>query len=86
MKLAVGAADVRIAIHPAQRATLTAALPALRAEWPLLKHVELIEDAALGPGGCRIHTRGGLIDADLDTQLDRVIEDLLPKGTMASAE
>ena len=78
MKLAVQAADVRIAAHPSQRATLDAALPALRMEWPALRHVEWVDDAALAPGGCRIFTRGGRVDADLDSQLDRVIEELLP--------
>jgi flagellar assembly protein FliH len=78
MKLAVGAADVRIALHPSQRSTLAEALPQLRTEWPTLKHVELVEDAAVSPGGCRVSTRGGLVDADLDSQLDRVIADLLP--------
>jgi flagellar assembly protein FliH len=78
MKLVAHAADVRIAIHPDQKAVLDAALPALRLAWPELKHVELIDDAALAPGGCRIFTARGSIDADLGAQLDRVINDLLP--------
>ncbi len=49
MKLAVGAADVRVAIHPSQRATLAEALPRLRINWPALKHIELVDDAALAP-------------------------------------
>jgi flagellar assembly protein FliH len=82
MKLAVGAADVRIALHPSQRAILSEALTRLRSEWPTLKHIELIDDAAVSPGGCRVFTRGGLVDADLDSQLDRVIADLLPAETV----
>ena len=78
MKLAVWASDVRVAIHPRQRTTLEAALPALRSEWPALKHLELVEDESLAEGGCRVFTRGGSIDADLSTQLDRVIAELLP--------
>jgi flagellar assembly protein FliH len=79
MKLAVGAADVRVAIHPSQRATLTQVLPQLRTDWPALKHIELVDDAGISPGGCRVFTRGGVVDADLDTQLNRVINDLLPE-------
>jgi flagellar assembly protein FliH len=78
MRLVVHAADVRIAIHPDQRRTLDDALPRLRLEWPGLEHVELVDDPALAPGGCRIFTRGGRVDADLDGQLDRVIAELLP--------
>src|SRR5436190_303461 len=54
MKLAVHASDVRIAINPAQRATLNDALPTLKLQWPALEHVELIDDAQVAPGGCRI--------------------------------
>jgi flagellar assembly protein FliH len=80
MRLVVHAADVQIAVHPAQRNTLEAALPRLRIEWPSLKHVDLVDDPTLAPGGCRIFARGGQVDADLDTQLDRVIADLLPEA------
>jgi flagellar assembly protein FliH len=80
MRLVIHAADVQIAVHPDQRATLVAALPHLRTEWPSLKHVDLVDDPTLSPGGCRIFARGGQVDADLDTQLDRVIADLLPDG------
>ena len=78
MRLVVSTTDVRIAIHPDQRQVLEAALPQLRLEWPSLRHVELADDTNLAPGGCRIFTRGGRIDGDLDGQLDRVIAELLP--------
>ena len=78
MKLVCHAADVRIAIHPTQKQTLDDALPRLRMAWPQLKHVEVIADASLAPGGCRIFTARGQIDGNLDTQLDRVIGELLP--------
>jgi len=29
-------------------------------------------------GGCRIYSRQGQVDADLDVQLERVVSDLLP--------
>jgi flagellar assembly protein FliH len=78
MKLVAHAADVRIAIHPDQKGVLEAALPQLRLAWPDMAHVELIDDATLAPGGCRIFTARGSIDADLDAQLDRIVNDLLP--------
>jgi flagellar biosynthesis/type III secretory pathway protein FliH len=46
--------------------------------WPSLKHVELIDDPAVAPGGCRILTRHGEVDAEIEGQLDRVIAELLP--------
>jgi len=80
VKLVVKSADVRIAIHPAQRKTLDATLPQLQTQWPNLTHVQVTEDAALHPGGCRIFTAQGQIDADLDAQLDRVAAELLPSS------
>ena len=78
MKLVVQQVDLRIAIHPSQRKTLDVALPALGLKWPSLKHVEIVEEPEIAPGGCRVSTRHGSIDADLDVQLDRVAADLLP--------
>lgn len=79
MRLVVHAADVKVAINPAQRATLDAALPVLRLDLPRLGHVELVDDASVEPGGCRVYAGGGQVDATLDEQLDRVVADLLPR-------
>lgn len=78
MKLVVHSADLRIAIHPAQQSTLTDALPKLGIEWPSLEHAAIVEDSTLHPGGIRIFTRQGRVEADIDDQLDRVIAEVLP--------
>ena len=78
MKFVCHAADVRVAIHPKQKQVLEDALPRLRMAWPQLKHLEIIPDASIAPGGCRIFTARGQVDGDLDAQLDRVINELLP--------
>jgi flagellar assembly protein FliH len=80
MKLAVHAIDVRIVINPAQRKTVSDELPKLQLIWPNLNHVELVDDPTIAVGGCRILTRNGEIDADIERQLDRVIDDLLPSA------
>jgi flagellar biosynthesis/type III secretory pathway protein FliH len=53
-------------------------LPRIGAQWPNLKHVELIADGTLVPGGCRVYTGGGVIDADLELQLERIARELVP--------
>ena len=68
-----------VAVHPSQFKTLQDELPHLRLAWPQLKHVELVEDSSIAPGGARIFTSHGSIDGDLDAQLDHVIADLLPQ-------
>jgi flagellar biosynthesis/type III secretory pathway protein FliH len=79
MKLVAHASDLRIAIHPSQKATLDAEMPRLRLQFPSLQHVELVTDETLAPGGCRIFTTQGQIDASLDQQIDRIVNDLLPQ-------
>lgn len=85
IKLVVQQSDLRIAIHPAQRQTLDQTLPKLSLKFPSLKHVEIVEDAEIAPGGCRISTRQGIVDADLGVQLDRIVHDLLPLPQEQSA-
>ncbi len=81
MKLVVHASDLRVAIHPTQRATLDDAMPVLRVSWPALEHAAIVDDATLAPGGVRVFTRQGRVDADIDGQLDRVVGELLPVPT-----
>jgi flagellar assembly protein FliH len=78
LKLVSHSSDVRIAIHPKNKTTLKEVLPRLKTQWPALEHVELVEDAMLAPGGCRIYTTQGEVDGDLDGQINRVVADLVP--------
>jgi flagellar assembly protein FliH len=83
MRLVVHSTDIKIAVHPSQKQSLTETLPQLRMQWPNVTHVELVEDPKLAPGGCRIFTAAGEIDGDLDDQINRVAADLLPGGAIA---
>ena len=79
VRLAVRAADVRILVHPDQRVTIEQELPRLKMDWPTLTHVELVDDPTMTPGGCRVLTRsGGEVDARIETQLDRIIAEMMP--------
>ena len=80
LRLVMRSHDVKLHAHPDDCETLKLLLPTIQRRWPALTHVELVEDANLARGGCRVHTEGGLIDADLQTQLDRVAADLVPGG------
>jgi flagellar assembly protein FliH len=78
MKLVSHASEVRIGVHPSQKEVLDREMPALKLQWPNLRHVAIVEDASLAPGGCRVFTAQGQIDGDLDEQLNRIVSDLLP--------
>jgi flagellar assembly protein FliH len=78
LKLVVHSTDVRIAVNPAQKKLIEEELPRIQLAWPNLGHIELIEDAKIAPGGCRVFNRDGQIDGDLNAQLDRITAELLP--------
>jgi len=85
LKLVMHASDIRIAIHPTQKATLDAEMPRLKLQFPALQHVQIVDDPALAPGGARIYTLQGEVDASIDEQLNRIIADLLPQKQEALA-
>jgi flagellar assembly protein FliH len=58
-------------------AFLKGALPELRASLEEVKEFELVEDPALGEGGCIIESRFGDIDIGLDTQFETTKRALL---------
>ncbi len=78
IRLVTAKHDLRLRINPAQKQTLTDLLPLLKQLWPVIQHVELVDDTTISPGGCRVCTAGGEIDAELDTQLDRIARELIP--------
>lgn len=88
LRLVIRAHDVKLYVNPQDAQHMRSLLPALARRFPAMGHVELCEDAALAPGGCRVHTAGGLVDADLQTQLDRIAADLVPapSGPRQTAE
>lgn len=70
--------DVTVRIHPEDRPVMEEALPQLLAEFAQLKHVRLMDDPAVGRGGCVLTYGQGRVDATIDTQLRRVVELLIP--------
>jgi len=84
LKMVINASAVKVALNPSQLSLLEQDLPALRAMFPTIQSLELVGDASLAPGGCRLIAGSGIVDADLDTQLDRVVADLLPAGSEAA--
>lgn len=70
-------------VHPQDRALIAEAMPALLAAFQSVQHVEFEDDAALDRGSCVARvadSMGGQIDASVATQLDRIVEVVLPKS------
>ncbi len=74
-------ADATIHIHPADRALVDEALPELIETVATLQHAHLHDNADITPGGCIVTYGRGAIDAQIETQLNRIVETLLPGAT-----
>jgi len=71
---------VAIRVHPDDEAAVRDVLPALIEQVQSATGVELVIDAAVGPGGAIVRTKHGEIDARIETQIDRIVRELLPDG------
>lgn len=83
LHLVSGPHDVRISVHPDQMGLIDELLPRLKQHWPQLKHVSVVCDDTIAPGGCRVNTARGEVDADLDHQIDRLAAELIGRTTEA---
>lgn len=70
-----------LGINPEDRALVETALPSLLQKFESVEHAQVVDDPSLARGSCvaRIAQSGaGEIDASIGTQLDRIVESLLP--------
>ncbi len=81
----LGAYDVAVRIHPHDRPMMEQATPHLLAEFSQLKHIALVDDDNIRPGGCIVSYGQGQIDATLDTQLRRIVDLMVPVPDESSA-
>lgn len=75
--------DLVVRIAPQDRAVVAEALPDLLREFAHLKHLRLVDDPSVGSGGCVVVYGQGRIDATVETQLQRVVEFMLPADDSA---
>ena len=71
--------DVTVRICIQDRPLLEEALPRVLAMFPQLQHLQLVDDPAVNRGGCVLSYDQGRIDARIETQLQRMVELLLPQ-------
>jgi len=81
LELAESRREMNVLVNPAQLDTLTEALPELAGSLGRNGPVRLVADASVSPGGVKLLTAGGQIDATIETQLANVAEALLGSRT-----
>jgi flagellar assembly protein FliH len=76
LELAAGSSQLRIHLNPADHERIAGQVQALAAELAGLATAEIVADPAVGPGGCRVETKFGVIDQQIESQLARIEEEL----------
>ena len=76
LELAMGGGNIRIHVNPQDHESLGATLPAILNQVSNLGPAEMIPDADIKPGGCRVVTEFGVVDQQIETQLARIEEEL----------
>lgn len=67
-----------ISVHPTQKTLIDELIPQLNLKWPNITSIEVDGDESIAPGGCRVRSGSGEIDADINVQLDRIAHELFP--------
>jgi flagellar assembly protein FliH len=76
LDLAAGSPNVRLHLNPEDYKSLGTEVRTIIAAMSALGDAEVAPDAAIGQGGCRVETRFGTIDQQIETQLRRIEEEL----------
>ena len=76
LQLAAGSGDVTIRLNPADQETLARQVHQLAAVFAPLAKVNVVPDESISLGGSKLVTEFGAIDQQLETQLERVKEEL----------
>jgi len=77
LELAAGNAQVTLRLHPADHAALATQIEPIAQQVAGLAPVRVVADETITPGGCRADTEFGSIDQQLQTQLQRITQELL---------
>ena len=85
LQLAAGQPDVELRLNPLDLEQLHACGEEALQRLSKTGQAQLVGDETITRGGCRIETRHGIIDARLETQLQRITEELL-EGTNGNNE
>jgi len=76
LQLAGGAAQISIHLHPEDYRTLRTQVEELASLFNSVAPAQVISDEKISQGGCRVETEFGSIDYQIETQLQRIREEL----------
>jgi flagellar assembly protein FliH len=77
LELAAGSPTIRVHLNPQDYKLLGAQVRTMIDAMSALGGAEVVSDAAIGPGGTRVETRFGTIDQQIESQLERIEQELI---------
>jgi flagellar assembly protein FliH len=77
LELAAGSAQMTLRMNPQDHSTLGHQVAAIAGQVASAGTLQIVPDAAISPGGCRVETEFGSLDQQLESQLARITEELL---------
>jgi flagellar assembly protein FliH len=77
LELAAGSAQITLRLNPQDHSTLGPQVEAIAGQVASAGTLQIVPDASITPGGCRVETEFGLLDQQLESQLARITEELL---------
>jgi flagellar assembly protein FliH len=79
LSMVLSAHDASVRVHPVDRPMLEEALPELLNELATLEHIDVTDDETITPGGCVVAFGQGRVDATIETQIQRLVNLILPE-------
>ena len=77
LELAAGFGQVKIHLNPQDHTALGSQVQTLAADLANLAPADIIADDSVTAGGCRVETQFGSIDQQIESQLERIAEELM---------
>jgi flagellar assembly protein FliH len=76
LRLATGTSEITLHVNPTDHSHLGSQIERLADALCRITPAQVIADASIAPGGCRLTTKFGEIDLQIESQLRRIEEDL----------
>lgn len=78
LKMLLHPSRIVIVVHPDDRELVDEAMPMILLKFDEIEHAELLTDELLTPGSCVIRSGAEEVDADIQKQIDRLVDAVLP--------
>jgi len=77
IKFTAAKSDIVITINPLDKAIIETFLPELKSKFDELEKITIIENTTLERGGCQISSKAGAVDQSIDSQFQKIYQQLL---------